>query len=621
MEAQPMDPTHSSHELDHSLRPWQPGLRRRAPWVGMASLILGLLCILFTALILYSAHESPVDSWPSESRVVQPAVLLAFISTATNVLLNFAMSEGCIIAWWSKALEGGDVNDLHRYWSYGTSLGAAALSGRSFNKVALACLLTSSLAVNGPLLQRASTVATKQYTTVIPVSANLSTSPLPAGFSGIYMTQENKISMLTPAFANISRDYASRAPIMTRNTGCSGGCLSSFHAAGFDMNCSSMVSHHYNLTSPEPGAKTMLGYAAVKFDGSLNSGQINLETLYKKTSACAGQLILHRCRLQTAIVRYKLRITAGGSDKLTLTPLNMRKPGNNTIRLYQPPPEHPGSGAWPSTIGGIAMAAQHIYASNITSIYNSSLAIVATGMMANTYINSDLNEYSTCNVSWTDPMQDIINTIRELTFRAALAASDHGDNQRHNATETIDRTYYVSSYRYLIAAMVLTFVSACVIVPLFAGWWHLGREVSLSPIETAKAFRAPLLHGTECNSNIQELLQEVGHRKAQYGAISSTSQASPSGSGFDTRTWGRAEIQLHEFLTKGYRGYGQNGSIKGVASAFEKGLGAQRLQIADPGLVRPPVDGVIYRDHQPMLTGGNPMIIQHNHSFSNYTSH
>jgi len=616
-----MNPTHSSHEPDQSSRPWQPGLRRRAPWVGMASLILGLLCILFTALILYSAHGSRVDSWPSENRAVQPAVLLAFISAATNVLLNYAMSEGCIIAWWSKALEGGDVNDLHRYWSYGTSLGAAALSGRSFNKVALACLLTSSLAINGPLLQRASTVAAKQYTDIIPVSADLSISPLPAGFSGIYMTQENKISMLTPAFAKISRDYASRTAITTRYTGCSGNCASNLLAAGFDMNCSEVMAHHYNLTSPEAGAKAMLGYAVVKFDGAANSGEINLETLYKKTSACAGQLMLHRCRLRTAITRYPLRITSGPRDKLTLTPLDMYKLLNYTVQLTQPPPETPGIGVWPSTIGGIAMAAQHIYGSNITSVYNRSLAIVASGMMANTYINSGLNEYSTCNVSWTDPMEDIINAIRELTFRAALAASTQGENQRHNATETITRTYYVSSYRYLIAAMVLTFVSACVIVPLFAGWWHFGREVSLSPIETAKAFRAPLLYGTECNGSIQDLLQEVGHRRAQYGAISSTSHASPSGSGFDTRTWGRAEIQLHEFLTKGYRGYGQNGSIKGVASAFEKGLGAQRLQIADPGLVRPPVAGVIYRDHQQMSGGGNPMIIQHNHSFSNYTSH
>jgi hypothetical protein len=588
--------------------------------MGMASLILGLLCILFTALILYSAHGSRVDNWPYPSRTVQPAVLLAFVSTATNVLLNYAMSEGCIIAWWTKALEGGEVNDLHRYWSYGTSVGAAALSGRSFNKVALACLITSSLAINGPLLQRASTVSAKRYTGVITVAANLSTGPLPAGYSGIYMTEENKINLLTPAFANVSRDYASRSAMTTGEIGCSGNCASNFVAAGWDMNCSEVPARHYDLTNPKAGDKTMFGSANVKFNGLVNSGEINLETLYKRTTACAGQLMLHRCRLRTAIVRYSVLIIANRNDRITVKGLDLRHLGNDTIKLTQPPAEKPGSGVWPSTIGGIAMAAQHIYTSNITSVFNQSFAIIASGMMANTYVNSDLSMYGSCNMSWTDPMQDMVNTIRELTFRAALTASNHGESQTHNATETITRTYYVSSYRYLIAAMVLTFVSACVIVPLFAGWWHLGRGVSLSPIETAKAFRAPLLHGTECNGNIQELLQEVGHRRAQYGAISSTSHASPSGSGFDTRTWGRAEIQLHEFLTRGYRGYGQNGSIRGVASAFEKGLGAQRLQIGDPGLVRPPVEGVIYRDHQPGMSGGNPMIINHNHSFSNYTS-
>ena len=591
----------------------------------MASLILGLLCILFTALILYSAHGSRVDMWPYSTHTVQPAVLLAFISTATNVLLNYAMSEGCIIAWWLKALEGGEVNDLHRYWSYGTSAGAAMLSGRSFNKVALACLLTSSLAINGPLLQRASTVATKQYTTIVNVTANMSTEPLPAGFSGLYMAPQDKISMLTPAFANVSRDYASRLAMGAYHTGCQGNCATSLIGAGFDMNCSETRAKHYDLTGLKAGTRTNLGYANVKFNGRANSGEIQVETAYKRYPTCTGQLQLHRCTLRTAIVRYPIRISAGAvglRDKVSLDPISLRKLRNDTIRLTHPPPENQQGGeVLPSTIGGISLAAHHIFVSSITSVYNNgSFAIDATGVMANTYISSDLEMYSTCNVSWTDPMEDIIDALRELMFRAALAASNHSHPQQHEATEIVTRTYYISSYRYLIVAMVLTFVSACVIVPLFAGWWHLGRAVSLSPIETAKAFRAPLLHGTECNGNIQELLREVGQRKAQYGAISSTSHASPSGSGFDTRTWGRAEIQLHEFLTKGYRGYGQNGSIKGVASAFEKGLGAQRLQIADPGLVRPPVEGVIYRDHQQMTGGGNPMIHNRNYSFSNFTS-
>lgn len=53
------------------------------------------------ALILYTAHGSPVDSWPLKNHAIEPAVLLAFVSAATNVLLNYALSGGshhCVVA-------------------------------------------------------------------------------------------------------------------------------------------------------------------------------------------------------------------------------------------------------------------------------------------------------------------------------------------------------------------------------------------------------------------------------------------------------------------------------------------------------------------------------------------
>lgn len=281
------------------------------------------------------------------------------------------------------------------------------------------------------------------------------------------------------------------------------------------MNCTNVKARHYNLTALPKGAKFNIGSSIVKFDGEANSGQILIETLYKQSSSCAGQLMFHRCILRTGIVSYRVKIAGGLVDAIALPNVDLHHYRNNTIRLTYPPLETASSELWPSTIGGIASAAQNLYGSNITSISNGdSLGIVATGMVANTYINSDLNSYTTCNVSWTDPMPDILIIIRELTFRAAFKAFKSNGAQKVFASSSIPRPYYVSSYRYLVAAMLLTFFCTCVIVPLFAGWWYLGRAVSLSPIETAKAFRAPLLHGTECNGSIRDLLQEVGYRKA-----------------------------------------------------------------------------------------------------------
>lgn len=51
----------------------------------------------------------------------------------------------------------------------------------------------------------------------------------------------------------------------------------------------------------------------------------------------------------------------------------------------------------------------------------------------------------------------------------------------------------------------------------FRGWWHIGRPTTLSPLETAKAFGAPLL--AECNSNatIKEIVQSVKEKHVKYG--------------------------------------------------------------------------------------------------------
>lgn len=63
-------------------------------------------------------------------------------------------------------------------------------------------------------------------------------------------------------------------------------------------------------------------------------------------------------------------------------------------------------------------------------------------------------------------------------------------------------------------------LSALVVVPLLLKWWRLGRNVSLSPIEIARAFGAPeLIVGSGSNSSASELMREVGSRDIRYGEV------------------------------------------------------------------------------------------------------
>lgn len=57
-------------------------------------------------------------------------------------------------------------------------------------------------------------------------------------------------------------------------------------------------------------------------------------------------------------------------------------------------------------------------------------------------------------------------------------------------------------------------------VPVFLGWWHLGRNVSMSPIETAKAFGALGLNIKDPHANAQGILEEIGDQEVRYDMAS-----------------------------------------------------------------------------------------------------
>jgi hypothetical protein len=61
----------------------------------------------------------------------------------------------------------------------------------------------------------------------------------------------------------------------------------------------------------------------------------------------------------------------------------------------------------------------------------------------------------------------------------------------------------------------------------FNGYWELGRRFSMSPVETAKAFNAPLLRNDDSNASIKNLVEELGHLKVKYGAVEAARNDSP----------------------------------------------------------------------------------------------
>jgi hypothetical protein len=78
---------------------------------------------------------------------------------------------------------------------------------------------------------------------------------------------------------------------------------------------------------------------------------------------------------------------------------------------------------------------------------------------------------------------------------------------------------YHSEYPYLAAAAAIIFVAILGVSSTLYGWWELGREVSLSPLETAKAFRARVFQVWNYHMDGMHLAEDMGTRKFRYGEV------------------------------------------------------------------------------------------------------
>ncbi|USW50064.1 hypothetical protein Slin15195_G033830 [Septoria linicola] len=87
---------------------------------------------------------------------------------------------------------------------------------------------------------------------------------------------------------------------------------------------------------------------------------------------------------------------------------------------------------------------------------------------------------------------------------------------QHNATIYTKSVHYKTNKYYMLGACLSTLFCVLCVIPVYWGYWQLGRDVSLGPFEIAHAFQSPLT-SEAFQGSIRELLQEVGKREVRYG--------------------------------------------------------------------------------------------------------
>ncbi|KAE8444208.1 hypothetical protein EG329_000805 [Mollisiaceae sp. DMI_Dod_QoI] len=523
---------------------WLPGVGSHIPIPGILAIIGALLCIAGTVVILVRSDGEPVTHW-----TLSPTVYIALMTTGTNILLRFAFHEGNKIAWWYTAIRGGTLRDLHARWESGDGFWGALGAGRNFNIVSLASLAATFIVIDQPLIQRASTIVPATLTSLTNVTASIAPE-IPYGYTGAQYGRGVYQQVMTQPMIAAFNDYNSQAPITTSFTGCRDTCTGFVDAGGLAAECTTVTGPIAYLESPKNNGTAVSNAAllaqspfSVNFtlvrETSITNGSYIIMMVSYTTGAqaktCGGTLNVRTCKLLSATLSYPITL-----KNSTLTLGNITSDAR--IKSFQPPGSNlvsidGGSDFDRWTLGGLYLAASSLFQANATYSWIGALGNIMTlpDTLSNQFLEVPVGNNSlyglglpaVCSSNWTDPTTHILSALNQIAFRASINAAGFPFRNTTSAPapqiltmqEVQSINVFRSVYRYLAASTVLTVVCIALVLPTFTGWWVLGRSFSLNPIETAKAFDAPLLNGPGSNAPLHELVQTMGMRNVRYGEI------------------------------------------------------------------------------------------------------
>nr|CAD70802.1 hypothetical protein [Neurospora crassa] len=236
---------------------------------------------------------------------------------------------------------------------------------------------------------------------------------------------------------------------------------------------------------------------------SSNRSMIQITTRRKTDTGCAGLFLNHTCNLKPGAVQYNVSLQG---DIATLQSKSWKgdkfvKPIYAYMQDLHYPTENTVLPLWQlgtslfSSTSWMQYAFIHDYSMNYE------------GLIANLYAaNWTANEDGLpCYQYFNDPMNYIIDTYREIAFRMSVRAAagpsyDYLAGQSSSVQQLPDlmqkgipytlhstQVQYAADRPALVLAVIVSLVGPMAILFLFWGWWKLGRDFSMSPLEFSNA--------------------------------------------------------------------------------------------------------------------------------------
>lgn len=198
---------------DISRSTWNPSLFHPRAFAGVGSLCVTICCVFASLAILVVSDGQNADSWP-----ISPTVYLAIVAAISNSAVRLGHFHSVPISWWYHASRGSSIRALERHWEINNSVARAIFHSRHLSLLNLACVAVSLAVIDGPFLQRASTVVLTTRTTNVILEIPIP-GELPTGFCGYY--QDHVLNQTPQGNATIV-EFLHREPIKLDVAGCDG---------------------------------------------------------------------------------------------------------------------------------------------------------------------------------------------------------------------------------------------------------------------------------------------------------------------------------------------------------------------------------------------------------------
>ncbi|KAH9203838.1 hypothetical protein DL95DRAFT_529489 [Leptodontidium sp. 2 PMI_412] len=550
---------------------WVPGPWNRFPTLGIVGFVVVFIGTVAALVILVLSDEQRVTEWPTRSRPVTPNVLVNLATHFSSFGLATAIAQGVAISWWRKVLHGGTLRGLHDDYRFATDPTAALTAGRRFNLIALAAVMTKFGVVDSTLFQ-------KSITTELTYVENFQKANIQAWFTnkwaqgqggipgsdGDIETVDQRMADIVTAFnTRIANEKCHDAQILFNGCPPSQSCSGTLDALGFAFACSMSIEQiDYGISRQ---SKSLLYSLAFDVDWSNESkryASINLNMSYINSEngankSCPGTLTKRTCKIRPSVVRYPLLIQAADkSHSINIThlthflsqtedyhfnaELTTEQLDGIKVLNYTDLPEKFGE---KSTVGGITFALNSLFkakaALDIIEGDNWDLEVEGPHAVALFPAENTTEISSACGYKLDrtatglgDPFIALLRNINSFGFISALYVSEAfltppetreaAGFKSYNFTADVSGyvQLYNTQYGFLVAAIAATFFSVVCLLPVYWGYWQLGRRLTLDPFEIAQALRAPLLaEATMGNGYLEETLDQVGDCRIRYGRL------------------------------------------------------------------------------------------------------